>query len=142
QTRNITFAADISEQPSEFKKQTQAEISHKVGGEGQDNVNVGGTLENVDELTPPPQYTEHSEFIRYEGPGRESDKVAYRFYLDWRNGFDIFGKKIPDMVLQNVGQDGYQSYHEPADWGMDLLKVGKSLGAGGYGFWNGSDVAL
>jgi len=142
QTRNITFTTDSSEQPIESQKQTQAEISHKVGGEWQDKVYVGGTFQNVDELTPPPQYTDHSEFIRYEGPGIESDKVAYRFYLDWRNGFDIFGKKVPDMVLQNVGQDGYQSYHETADWGMDLLKVGKSLGAGGYGFWNGSEVEL
>src|SRR5690606_20502368 len=76
QTRNIAFTVDSSEQRTEFKKQTQAEISHKVGGEWQDKVYVGGTFKNVDELTPPPQYTDHSEFIRYEGPGIESDKVA------------------------------------------------------------------
>ncbi|MGM8226889.1 DUF4861 family protein [Cellvibrio sp. ARAG 10.3] len=142
QKRNITIVADADAQPLDIPKQTQAEISHKVGGEWQDKKYIGGTFENVKELTPPPQYTDHSEFIRYEGPGIESDKVGYRIYLDWRNGFDIFGKKTSDMVLQDVGQDGYQSYHEPADWGMDLLKVGKSLGAGGYGFWNGKEVEL
>lgn len=142
QKRNITILADANAQSLEIPKQAQAEISHKVGGEWQDKKYIGGTFQNVKELTPPPQYTDHSEFIRYEGPGIESDKVAYRIYLDWRNGFDIFGKKTTDMVLQNVGQDGYQSYHEPADWGMDLLKVGKSLGAGGYGFWNGKEVEL
>ena len=142
QKRNITIVADADAQPLDIPKQTQAEISHKVGGEWQDKKYIGGTFQNVKELTPPPQYTDHSEFIRYEGPGIESDKVGYRIYLDWRNGFDIFGKKTSDMVLQNVGQDGYQSYHEPANWGMDLLKVGKSLGAGGYGFWNGKEVEL
>lgn len=142
QKRNITILADANAQSLEIPKQAQAEISHKVGGEWQDKKYIGGTFQSVKELTPPPQYTDHSEFIRYEGPGIESDKVAYRIYLDWRNGFDIFGKKTTDMVLQNVGQDGYQSYHEPADWGMDLLKVGKSLGAGGYGFWNGKEVEL
>jgi len=142
QKRNITILADANAQSLEIPKQTQAEISHKVGGEWQDKKYIGGTFQNVKELTPPPQYTDHSEFIRYEGPGIESDKVAYRIYLDWRNGFDIFGKKTSDMVLQNVGQDGYQSYHEPADWGMGLLKVGKSLGAGSYGFWNGKEVEL
>lgn len=121
---------------------TQAEISHKVGGEWQEAKYVGGTFQNVQTLTPPAQYTDHSEWIRYEGPGIESDKVGYRIYLDWRNGFDIFGKKTADMVLQQIGQDGYQSYHAMADWGMDILKVGRSLGAGGYGYWDGQQVQL
>ncbi|HSC68334.1 MAG TPA: DUF4861 family protein [Cellvibrio sp.] len=125
-----------------LKKQTQAEISIKEGGEWKGKEYVGGTFKNVDRVTPPPQYTDHSYWIRYEGPGIESDKVAYRVYLDWRNGFDIFGKKTSDVVLQNVGQDGYDSYHLNADWGLDLLKVGKSLGMGGFGFWNGKSVDL
>lgn len=142
QIRNIRFELDEDATKPELTKQTQTEISRKTGGEWQDKKYIGGTFENVKELTAPPQYTDHSEFIRYEGPGIESDKVGYRIYLDWRNGFDIFGKKTADMVLQDVGQDGYQSYHEDADWGMDLLKVGKSLGVGGYGFWNGEAVEL
>lgn len=128
---------------------TQAEISHKQGGEWVPHPKVdgakayeGGTFVNVTELTPPDYYTDHSNWIRYEGPGIESDKVGYRIYLDWRNGFDIFGKSVSTPVLQNVGQDGYESYHHLADWGMDILKVGSSLGAGGYGFWNGESVEL
>lgn len=138
---------NINTDPLLFSQQswpaaTQAELSHKVGGEWQDARYTGGTFQNVTELTPPAQYTDHSEWIRYEGPGIESDKVGYRIYLDWRNGFDIFGKKTSELVLQNVGQDGYQSYHELADWGMDILKVGKSLGAGGYGYWDDKQVQL
>ncbi len=143
QTRTIKILTDAEAAKSlNIPKQTQAEISHKIGGEWQDAKYVGGEFQNVGQLTPPAQYTDHSEWIRYEGPGIESDKVGYRIYLDWRNGFDIFGKKTSEMVLQDVGQDGYESYHEPADWGMDILKVGKSLGIGGYGFWNGEQVEL
>lgn len=39
------------------------------------------------------------------------------------------------MVLQDVGQDGFDSYHEMAEWGLDILKVGKSLGIGSVGIW-------
>jgi unsaturated rhamnogalacturonyl hydrolase len=103
---------------------------------------VGGDFVNLQAFTPPPEHTDHSNLIRYEGPGIESDKVGYRIYLDERNGFDIFGKKTPEPVLQNVGLDGYESYHHPAPWGMDILKVGASLGTGGFGFWNGKGVEL
>lgn len=125
-----------------WPKLTQAEISIKNGGQWQDAKYIGGTFANVTEVTPPSQYTDHSEWIRYEGPGLESDKVGYRFYLDWRNGFDIFGNKTGKPVLHQVGLDGYKSYHQMADWGMDLLKVGKSLGAGAYGYWNGQQAEL
>lgn len=119
----------------DYPKRTQAELSVKVGGHFVDHVYEGGTFQNVQSLHVPPEHTDHSFYIRYEGPGWESDKVGYRFYLDWRNAIDIFGKKTSKMVLQNVGQDGFESYHEMADWGMDILKVGESLGIGSIGQW-------
>jgi len=121
--------------PREYLKRTQAELSIKVGGQFVDRKYEGGTFQNINFLRVPPDHTDHSEFIRYEGPGWESDKVGYRFYLDWRNASDIYGKKVPDMVLQNVGQDGFDSYHEMSDWGMDILKVGESLGIGSIAMW-------
>lgn len=129
-------------EPAAAVQLTQAEISEKTGGQWQGSQYIGGTFQNVQSLTTPPQYTDHSEFIRYEGPGIESDKVGYRIYLDWRNGFDIFGNKTGKPVLHQVGLDGYKSYHEPSAWGMDILKVGKSLGAGGFGYWNGEATEL
>ncbi len=119
------------------QKRTHAEVSIKRGGQWNGSVYEGGTFHNVETVTLPPNYTDHSEFIRYEGPGIESDKIGYRVYLDWRNGFDIFGKKEVGLHLNRVGLDGYQSYHEPADWGMDILKVGKAVGVGGFGAWVG-----
>jgi len=64
-----------------------------------------------------------------EGPAWENDQIAFRNYYDARNGMDIFGKKSADMVLDSVGVNG-RDYHTLADWGMDILKVGNSLGAG------------
>ncbi len=125
----------------EFKKRTQAELSHKTGGSWQDRKYQGGNFQNVTALRVPPEHTDHSEYIRYEGPGWESDLVGYRFYLDWRNATDIFGKKTKEMVLQDVGLDGFDSYHKPGIWGMDILKVGESLGIGALGTWLG-DKAL
>jgi len=63
-----------------------------------------------------------------EGPGWENDKVAFRSYFDYRNGKDIFGKIIPDLCLDSIGTSG--DYHQMQYWGMDVLKVGNSLGAG------------
>lgn len=139
QTRSLRVR-DAGATTADFEKRTQAEVSIKEGGQWEDKIYVGGNFVNVDAVTPPPQYTDHSEFIRYEGPGIESDLVGYRVYLDWRNGFDIFGKKTNDMVLQGVGLDDYEAYHHMADWGMDVLKVGDAVGMGGYGFWNGEKV--
>ena len=119
----------------EYPKRTQAELSHKVGGKFVNRKYEGGTFQNVQSLRVPPEHTDHSFYIRYEGPGWESDKVGYRFYLDWRNATDIFGKKTLNMVLQDVGQDGFDSYHEMLDWGMDVLKVGESLGIGSLAMW-------
>lgn len=72
--------------------------------------------------------------FQMEGPAWENDKVAFRNYLDQRNGMDIFGKRTSKMVLDSVGLPGKSSYHEPAAWGMDVLKVGTSLGSGAIGY--------
>lgn len=117
-----------------YTKRTQAELSHKINGEWKEREYIGGEFKNVDYLRVPPEHKDHSWFIRYEGPGWESDKVGYRFYLDQRNAVDVFGKKVPDVVLQKAGLDGFDSYHELQDWGMDVLKVAKSLGVGSIGY--------
>lgn len=65
-----------------------------------------------------------------EGPAWENDKVGFRIYFDVRNDKDIWGKTTNRMVLDEVGADTAHSYHQLSDWGMDILKVGASLGAG------------
>jgi hypothetical protein len=75
-----------------------------------------------------------SAAFQMEGPAWENDKVGFRNYMDQRNGMDIFGKATTKMVLSEVGIEGAPSYHEPGEWGMDVLKVGTSLGAGGIAY--------
>jgi hypothetical protein len=79
-------------------------------------------------------HTRTGEVYQMEGPAWENDKVGFRNYLDQRNGIDIFGKLTGKMVLDSVGIGGAPSYHEPGEWGMDVLKVGTSLGAGAIGY--------
>jgi len=125
--------AKTGEVKREYTKRTQAELSYKTGGEWKAREYIGGTFKNTDYLRVPPQHKDHSWFLRYEGPGWESDKVGYRFYLDQRNASDVYGKTTTDMVLQQVGLDGFDSYHHIQSWGMDVMKVGKSLGIGSIG---------
>ncbi|MDG2520675.1 glycoside hydrolase family 88 protein [Caulobacter segnis] len=70
--------------------------------------------------------------VAFEGAGWESDKAAYRIYLDERAATDVFGKRQPLPVLTWIGQ-GKDDYHKLADWGMDVLKVGPTLGIGAIG---------
>jgi hypothetical protein len=143
ETRTLTVRyAKTGEVPRPYTRRTQAELSHKVGGVWKDREYIGGTFQNVDYLRVPPEHKDHSWFIRYEGPGWESDKVGYRFYLDQRNAVDVFGKTTTDVVLQLAGQDGFDSYHELQPWGMDVLKVAKSLGVGSIAYLDTAAVRI
>ncbi|ROI09027.1 DUF4861 domain-containing protein [Chryseobacterium sp. H3056] len=112
------------------ERKTHAEISVKEGGSWNGRKYEGGTWKNVQSHTLNPLHTDHSFDIRYEGPGWESNKIAYRLYLDWRNAIDIFGKTAEQIILPQVGLDGFDSYHLKQDWGSDVLKVGKGQGLG------------
>jgi len=74
--------------------------------------------------------TETNKMFQMEGPAWENDRVAFRNYFDQRNGMDIFGKTTCEMILDSVGILGFPGYHELSWWGMDVLKVDQSLGAG------------
>lgn len=123
----------------EFPKRVHAEVSEKRDYEFIDGVYTGGHFESVKTTTPPSGHRDHNFYYKCEGPVWESDRVGYRLYLDARNSTDIFGKKVTDIVLSGVGHDkdaeGHDRYHSMADWGMDLLKVGNSLGLGTFGIW-------
>jgi hypothetical protein len=95
--------------------------------------NRDGKFKAVKSEFRPDWWTPQQQPPRYqmEGPGWENDKVAFRNYFDSRNGMDIFGKTTSKMILDSV--DGsYRDYHKMCPWGMDVLKVGSSLGAGAF----------
>lgn len=117
-----------------YKPRVYAELAIKENYEYIDGKYEGGAYKNIKKITVPEQHTDHDNLFKYEGPGWESDKVGYRFYLDWRNTIDIFGKKTNELILNKVGRTDLtadnHSYHEMSDWGMDIFKVGNSLGIG------------
>ena len=131
--------SETSKSDLNLSSKTYAEISIAQGGKwvdgprGHKEYTNGKSFKNVTELNVPEQHTDHSWYVRYEGPGWENSNVGYRLYLDWRNAIDIFGKKVDSLVLPYVGQNGFDSYHEPSAWGQDILKAGKSMGIGGFG---------
>ncbi|ESQ84888.1 hypothetical protein AEAC466_07470 [Asticcacaulis sp. AC466] len=92
----------------------------------------GGTFHLRDRFTSPKDHFIHDGLIAFEGIGWESDKVAYRLYLDERNVTDIFGKYGTGMIFPDVGH-GFDDYQYPVAWGGDIFKVGPSLGVGGIG---------
>ncbi|GAO30196.1 DUF4861 family protein [Geofilum rubicundum] len=80
-----------------------------------------------------------SAIYQMEGPAWENDVVGFRNYYDARNGMDIFGKRTSEMVLDKAGIND-QNYHELDEWGMDILKVGNSLGAGAIAIGIGDEI--
>lgn len=103
-----------------------------------------GQYTPLDEHTRPKDHQAQSTpfLYQFEGPGWENDKVGFRSYFDSRNGKDIFGKRTSKMCLDSIGLPG-DNYHELDDWGMDVLKVGQSLGAGALAMlWQNNPVRL
>ena len=106
-----------------YDKQTQVYLGYSESRDG-NFVSVDQNSRNRDHI---PQKTPYT--YQFEGPGWESNLVAFRSYFDSRNGKDIFGKTTEEMVTQKIGTG--EDYHTLQDWGMDVLKVGQSLGSGG-----------
>ncbi|WP_276482053.1 DUF4861 family protein [Paraflavitalea pollutisoli] len=125
-----TLQLTASDAPATIKAAVLAHVRHKrknadnsFGDDlAKDSVPAGQPATDFSKQPLPPFLT--------EGPAWENDKVGFRIYFDVRNGKDIWGKTTPRMVLDEVGVDTANNYHAKADWGMDVLKVGKSLGAG------------
>ena len=103
-------------------------------------IKSNGEYHRVSEYDVPKEHTIGDGTIAYEGPGIESGKVAYRLYLDERSVLDVFGKKTADPVLHKVGRG--DDYHVMSDWGMDILKVGNSLGSGGLGVYENGKMRM
>lgn len=129
-----------------YKNRTYAEIAMKFDAVYDSGKFLGDSFQNFEKVIVPEIHTDHNALFKYEGPGWESEKVGYRFYIDWRNATDIFGKKVDELVLHKVGTNDLiakdDSYHQMQEWGMDILKVGNSLGIGSIGTMNKGKIEL
>jgi len=146
QTKEIRLEESKETQTKKFTSRTYAELSMKTNHVYFDKRFRGNKFENVTNLKVPSIHTDHDALFKYEGPGWESEKVGYRFYLDWRNATDIFGKKYDKLILDQVGTNDTvakdDSYHSMQEWGMDIFKVGSSLGIGSIGMWADDKVNM
>lgn len=128
----------------DYPSRTYAELAMKFDAVYKDKKFTSDHFENFTKVVVPQIHTDHDALFKYEGPGWESEKVGYRFYLDWRNATDIFGKKEYKLVLHDVGTNDViakdDSYHEMLDWGMDVFKVGNTLGIGSIAMKYGDTI--
>ncbi len=90
-----------------------------------------GSYQEVDQYVAPRCDDGFEIISQAEGVNWENDKIGFRVYFDCRNVKDLFGKRLPKMIIDSVHTPGFGSYHDLADWGMDVLHCGSSLGSGG-----------
>jgi hypothetical protein len=109
------------------KKATQAVLMTQATPFSIDEKNkISGDYIDQQRVIVPKDLAPQNKWIMFEGPVLENDIIAYRYYADSRHRFDIFGKLVPDLVMDTVSWN----YHDIMDWGSDILKVGNSLGLG------------
>ncbi len=140
----VRYAKD-GEMIRKYKKRTQAVLGEKVDYTLVKGEYTKGRFEDVKSAKMPADHVAHDALYRIEGPGWESELIAYRYYLDSRNRNDLFGKKKDELILQKVGvndlvSNSQESYTKMLDWGMDIFKVGESLGIGSIGMWSNDKV--
>lgn len=90
-----------------------------------------GSFKEVDKYKALPCSDGFEIIAQAESVNWENDKIAFRVYFDCRNVKDLFGKLKPELIVDKIQTPELPSYHELADWGMDVLHCGSSLGAGG-----------
>ena len=143
--KELTFSKNV--QDKNIQKRTQAYLGKKNNYNLKEGFYTGGYFKDTTAVKVPVDHLVHDALFQFEGPGWESERVGYRLYLDERNRVDIFGKKKPDLIIDQIGKkdlisDGKESYQTMQDWGQDIFKVGNSLGIGSVGTYNDSVVTV
>jgi len=106
----------------EFEKRTNLRLGIKQ---------EDGTYKEVDTYAALPCDDGFEVIAQGEGVNWENDKIGFRNYFDCRNVKDLFGKRLPELIIDQINTPEMGSYHDLADWGMDVLHCGSSLGSGG-----------
>ena len=113
---------DGNNYPPEFEKRTNLRL-----GITQDD----GSFEEIDSYKALPCIDSFEIIAQGESVNWENDKIGFRNYFDCRNVKDLFGKRMPRMIADIIHTPELGDYHTLADWGMDVLHCGSSLGSGG-----------
>lgn len=122
ETKIVTIGQVAQSAYPVFEKRTNLRLGIK-----QDD----GSFKEVDNYRALPCNDGFEIIAQAESVNWENDKIAFRVYFDCRNVKDLFGKLKPEMIIDKIQTPELPSYHELADWGMDVLHCGSSLGSGG-----------
>ncbi len=114
--------SDGTNYPPKFEKRTNLRL-----GITQED----GSFKEVDYYQALPCTESFEVIAQGESVNWENDKIGFRNYFDCRNVKDLFGKRKPEMIIDKIHTDELGDYHKLADWGMDVLHCGSSLGSGG-----------
>jgi len=114
--------SDGTNYPPEFEKRTNL----RLGITQKD-----GSFKEVDYYQALPCTDGFEVIAQGESVNWENDKIGFRNYFDCRNVKDLFGKRMPEMIIDKIHTPELGDYHKLADWGMDVLHCGSSLGSGG-----------
>jgi len=136
-TSSATFSIKATDSAPTFTKMTHAVIKVREVADP-NSMQLGDDFKSVLSYTEPFNFEQDNGLIYLEGPAWESNLVGYRFYFDNRNRFDIFGKSTQEMALASIEEN----YHELADWGADILKVGSSLGMASPALYENNTLEL
>jgi len=114
--------SDGTNYPPKFEKRTNLRL-----GITQED----GSFKEVDYYQALPCDDGFEVIAQGESVNWENDKIGFRNYFDCRNVKDLFGKRLPEMIIDKIHTPELGDYHKLADWGMDVLHCGSSLGSGG-----------
>ncbi|WBS04190.1 DUF4861 family protein [Pseudoduganella sp. SL102] len=116
------------------------------------------TVEKTETVSPPFPTKVFARYVqeRLDDFAWENDKVAHRTYgpalgapapagggkeVLVTSGNDIWFKRVPYPIVDRWYNKGHDHYHVDQGEGMDMYNVGRTLGAGGTGIWDGTKIA-
>ena len=126
---NIEFV--LKDEYPTFLKRTNLRLGIKKGEH---------EFEEVDHYIAPVGLDGFPTIAQGESVNWENDKMGFRNYFDCRNVKDLFGKLQPAMIVDKIHTPEMGDYHKLADWGMDVLHCGSSLGAGGLAMYENDSL--
>ncbi|PTN09221.1 uncharacterized protein DUF4861 [Mangrovibacterium marinum] len=123
---NEKLTLQLAYVPADAYPRFEKRTNMRLGIEQED-----GTYKEVDYYRAPSASEPFKIIAQGESVSWENDKMGFRTYFDCRNVKDLFGKLKPGLIIDKIHTPAMGSYHQLADWGMDVLHCGNSLGSGG-----------
>ena len=79
--------------------------------------------------------------LGHHGPAIENEYLGLRIFFNSTTAVDVYSKTKKGLELEQF--EWYPSPEEQASgWGVDMYKVGKTVGLGGIRLWDGEKVVL